>query len=145
MQSVHNPTITVKLASGGSVEIRELSWPDALELYGKVREQVQRIIGENGQINLNPATLVAVVTENIELGTWLVKKSTGKDDNWLMQRSLSEVLDAATESAVLNLGIILERIKNARSRLASALAGANPIQSISDIARTPATPIPKSS
>lgn len=72
---------------------------------------------EQGQLVLNAGAVISAIQENVELGAWLVQKATGRDNSWLQQRSLSEVLDVATEAAVLNVGIIVERIKNARSRL----------------------------
>lgn len=126
MNSIHNPTISVKLrpaaqssvaTSEGEVAIRELSWPDALELYNRLMSQTRAFMDDKGQLVLTAGAIINAIQENIELGQWLVQKATGKDESWLQQRHLSEVLDVATEAAVLNVGIIVERIKNARSRL----------------------------
>lgn len=144
VSSIHIPTINVKLRDG-SVEVRELSWPDALCFYGKLKEQMQRLIGDKGEIKLDAQSIAAAIEENIGLGTWLVLTTTGKDEQWLVQRSLSEVLDVATEAAVLNIGIIAERIKNGRSRLAKALGGASPTPNSTELKSTSATPTSKSS
>ena len=122
--SVHTKSsVMVSLAGGDTIEVRELAWPDALELYNKLLGQAKDLLDEKGQFNLQPEKIVGALTENIGLGQWLVKKATGKDDAWLKERSLSDVLDIATEAAVLNVGIIVTRIKNAKSRL-QALASA---------------------
>ncbi|HLX68859.1 MAG TPA: hypothetical protein VKV04_04445 [Verrucomicrobiae bacterium] len=116
MNSIHNPTITVPLREG-SVEIRELSWPDALILYNRLMAQSKAFFDDEGKLVLSADKVITAIQENVELGQWLVIKSTRKDQSWLEHRTLSEVLDVATEAAVLNIGIIVERIKNARSRL----------------------------
>ena len=144
MNSIHTPTIQVKLRDG-EIAIRELSWPDAMHLYKCAKEQLARHMGESGELKFSAETVVAAITENIELGTWLVKQSTGKDDAWLAERTLSEVLDIATESAVINVEIIAARIKNAGSRLRQAAAGDNTIQKSNGPGSTPASPIKQSS
>jgi hypothetical protein len=140
MNSIHNPTIQVKLrppspapagcvaTSEGEVAVRELSWPDALHLYNRLMSQSKAFMDDNGQLVLDAARVINAIQENIELGTWLVQTATGKDESWLRQRSLSEVLNVATEAAVLNVGIIVERIKNARSRLRRIAAGESETQ-----------------
>jgi hypothetical protein len=131
MTSIHNPTIQIKLrppafvaTSEGEVAVRELSWPDALHLYNRLMAQSKAFMDDHGQLVLDAAKVIAAIQENVELGAWLVQKATGKDESWLQQRSLSEVLDVATEAAVLNAGIIVERIKNARSRLSRCVGTA---------------------
>ncbi len=116
MNSIHNPTITVPLREG-SVEIRELSWPDALILYNRLMAQSKAFFDDERKLVLSADKVITAIQENVELGQWLVIKSARKDQSWLEHRTLSEVLDVATEAAVLNIGIIVERIKNARSRL----------------------------
>src|SRR5579871_1198881 len=120
MTSIHNHTITVRLREG-SVEIRELSWPDALHLYNALMAQTKAFMDDKGQLVLDAAKFVAAIQENVELGKWLVLASTRKDEDWLQHRTLSEVLDLVTEAAVLNIGIIVERIKNGRSRLSRCI------------------------
>jgi hypothetical protein len=123
--SVHNPAHSVPLREG-SVIITELSWPDAMNVYQKLMAQSKSFMDETGALKLDAAAVITAISENVILGQWLVLKSTGKDEAWLLERSLSEVLDIATEAAVLNIGIIMSRIKNVGSRLREAVAGANP-------------------
>lgn len=136
MNSIHNPTIQVKLrapspsyvaTSGGEVAVNELSWPDALHLYSRLMAQGKAFMDDKGQLIFDAAKVIQAIQENVELGAWLVQKATGRDEAWLQQRSLSEVLDLATEAAALNIGIIVDRIKNARSRLSrlGGMAGEN--------------------
>ncbi|HEV2207303.1 MAG TPA: hypothetical protein VG167_00895 [Verrucomicrobiae bacterium] len=123
--SVHNPSVTVQIGGGSQVvEVRELVWPDALSLYSRLMAQAKEFLDEKGQFDLKPEKIVAALSENIELGTWLVLKSTGRDEAWLQSLSLSAVLDLATEAAVLNIGIIVERVKKAKGRLAGLVGGA---------------------
>lgn len=139
MNSIHNPTIQVKLrppspgyveTSEGEVVVRELSWPDALHLYNRLMSQSKAFMDDQGQLVLDAAKVISAIQENVELGAWLVQKATGKDESWLGHRSLSEVLDIATEAAVLNVGIIIERIKNARSRLSRCVGMAGEDKSL---------------
>jgi len=123
MKSIHNPTVKVKIGSD-EIEIRELSWPDALHLYHALLAQTKSFIDEEGKFAIDPQKVVGAITENIELGEWLVMKSAGKNEDWLKERSLSEFLDLASEAAVLNIGIIVTRLKNAGSRLREIVAGA---------------------
>jgi hypothetical protein len=124
-QNIHNPFVTVKL-NNGTVDVRELPWPDARNLYDKLVSQSKTLFGQDGSIRLNAQSVIDAITENINLGTWLVLKATGKDEAWLNERSLSEVLDVAIEAAVLNIGVITQRLKNARSRLQTLTAGTMP-------------------
>lgn len=144
MSTIHNPTVLVKLAMG-EIQVRELSWPDALNLYQRLVGQSKSLFDEQGRLMLDPQKLVAAINENIELGQWLVLKSTGKDEAWLNQRTLSEVLDVTSEAAVLNIGIILSRIKNVRSRLREVVAGANEMPNTKPGESTPNSPTPRSS
>lgn len=120
--SVHHGRVQVMIAEMGPVEIRELAWPDALQLYRRMMEQSKVFLDEEGRLQLSAQKLLDAISENIELGTWLVLKATGKDEAWLNERRMSEVLDLAVEAAVLNAGILMERLKNGRSRL-QALGG----------------------
>jgi hypothetical protein len=125
--SVHNPVRSVPLRTG-AVDITELSWPDAQHLYRKLTGQMKDVMDGEGNLTISTGKVVAMITENVELGTWLVLKSTGKDEAWLNERSLSEVFDVATEAAVLNIGIIVERIKNAQGRLKGLMTPTQPAQ-----------------
>ena len=125
MSSVHNPFTVVQLRNG-EVRIQELAWPDALYFYRRLTEQSKNLINEKGDIVLDAQKLIGAITENIELAGWLALKATGKDEAWLKERSVSEVLDIVTEAAAVNLGVIFEQIKNARSRLRNLIAGEAP-------------------
>lgn len=124
MKNVHNPIVSVPLRSG-SVEVRELAWPDARTLYDKLVVQSKSLFDHEGTLKLDAAQVTSLIGENIELSTWLVLKATGKDEAWLNQRSLSEVIDVAVEAALLNISVITDRIKNARGRLQTLVAGQN--------------------
>jgi hypothetical protein len=120
--SVHYPVIEVKLRAD-SIEIRELAWPDALHLYNRMMAQSKALIVD-GQMVMTPDKFISALTENVELGTWLVLKSTGKDEAWLKDRSLSEVLDVAAAAAELNVGIIVDRLKKAKAQFQELLGRA---------------------
>jgi hypothetical protein len=124
MASIHTDRkVTVEL-DGASVVVRELSWPQALELYQRLVGQANKFLTEKGDMVLTPAGVVEAISENIELVPWLAKAATGKDDEWIAQRPVGDVLEVATAAAELNVGIIASRLKNARGRLRGLLGTA---------------------
>jgi hypothetical protein len=125
MNSTHIPISTVPLREG-NVMIGDLAWPDAMHLYGRIKSLMETFMDDSGAVKMDTKKIVTAITDNVELLPWLVLKSTGKDEAWLNQRSLSEVMDIATEAAVINIGVIRSRIKNVGSRLREAAAGENP-------------------
>jgi hypothetical protein len=123
MDTIHNPVTTVQLLRG-PVEVRELAWPDALTLYHRLLKQSKGFLDDKGQLVATPDRIVSALTENVELGQWLVCKATGKDTEWLAGLTLSEVLDLAAEAATLNVGIVAERLKKAKGRMQALFGGA---------------------
>ena len=119
---IFNPVTEVKLRDGKTVEVRELSWPDALAFYNKLRAQSKALLNEKGDLVLDANKLLDVIGENVELAAWLVEKTTGQDADWIAQRSLSEMLEIITVALEVNLEVITEKIKNGKCRL-QALAG----------------------
>ena len=136
--SIHKPVVQVKLADG-MVLVSELSWPDARYLYDKLVGQSKILAGPNGELVLSAEKITTAITDNIDLGTWLVLQSTGQTEEWLAKRSLSEVLDIATEAALLNIGVIVGRLKNARSRLQTMVAGQPEPTSTDSLPTSPST------
>lgn len=124
--SILNPVVTVPLAGDQTVEVRELSWVNALAFYNKLRNQAKALLNEKGDLVLDSAKMLDVVGENVELAAWLVEKSTGKDAAWIEQRSLSEMLDIISAALELNLTVITEKIKNVKGRLAELAKPAVP-------------------
>jgi len=121
--SVLNPVVEIDI-DGKKIQVRELSWPDALQFYAKLRDQAKNLLDANGNLVLDASKMLTAVSENIELANWLVLKSTRKDEAWLNERTISEVLDIITVALEINLSIIASKIKNARSRLGGMLGGA---------------------
>ena len=121
--SVLNPILEVKFGDK-TIEVRELMWPDALQFYAKLRAQKKNIIDGEGNLVLSAATILEVVNENIELAQWLVLKSTGKEEAWLNELTMSQMLELVTAALEVNLSVISSKIKNAQSRLGGMLGGA---------------------
>lgn len=124
-KSVHVPEVEVQLRSG-SVVVKELAYPDALSLYHKLMEQSEVLTDGNGNVVLDAQRIMKAIGNNIELGEWLALKATGKDAEWLKERTLSEVLDVAIEAAMLNISVIVDRVKKARGRFAQLTRPAAP-------------------
>jgi hypothetical protein len=123
------PQQTYHLADSGQVEVHELAWPDALAFFNKLREQAGQLADGEGNIKLDAAKLLTAVADNAELAGWLVQKTCRREADWLNERSLGEVLDLVTLALEINLGVIRDRIKNVKGRLAELAAGAIPTKS----------------
>lgn len=128
LPSVHTAQVEVRLGNGTVVTIRELSWPDAMSLYTKLLGQWREVVDPAGNLVVSAEKLVEILAVNAELASWLAIKGSGRDDTWLQERSLGDVLDVAVETAVLNVGIIVNRIKNVSGRLKGLFAPAGEAQ-----------------
>lgn len=117
-----NPVREIRIGSE-TVIVKELSWPNALSFFNKLREQTRLLLDDKGNLVLDTQKVLAAIGDNLELATWLVENSTGKDKAWIESLMLSEMLDVLTACLEVNLGVIADKIKNVRSRLASMAAG----------------------
>jgi hypothetical protein len=124
--SVHYPVVQVPLREGGFVEVRELSWPEATELFSRLKEQFLASFDEQGNLVLDARKVVDGITTNMELMPWLAMKATGKDPAWLKTLSIGEVMAISEEAAVLNVGVFVQRLKNAGGRLRTLATAAQP-------------------
>jgi len=113
--SLHLPIVEISI-SGETVQVRELRWPDAIALYERVASKYAKMAG-----GLNAELMVALLTESAEVCEWLIEKCCGKSKEWIAERSISEVMDLATEAAVLNVQVIFDRAKNIQRRLGPLL------------------------
>ena len=117
-----NPVREIRIGSE-TVIVKELSWPNALSFFNKLREQTRLLLDDKGNLVLDTQKVLAAIGDNLELATWLVEKSTGREKAWIESLMLSEMLDVLTACLEVNLGVIADKIKNVRSRLASMAAG----------------------
>lgn len=121
--SILNPVVTVEIG-GQTVEVRELAWPDALSFINRLKEQANALTDETGNLRVAAPKLMEAIGTNAELAGWLVCKSCRNTEMWLNERSLGEVLALVEAALEVNLGVIGDRLKNVRGRLAGIAAGA---------------------
>ncbi len=119
---IFNPVKELIIA-GETLLVKELSWPDALAFFNKLRDQAKGLVNEKGELALDAAKIMDAIADNVQLASWLVSKTSGKDAAWIEQRSLSEMLDVVSAALEVNLGVIAGRLKNVRGRLAALAAG----------------------
>ena len=146
--SIHRPFVRIEL-SAGPVEVHELSWPDALHLLNEIRALITDLFDEQGNLALDLRKLSERVIQNTELVTWLFEHSARQPDGTRVTKaalealSVTEVIDLASESVVLNVGGIFEHIKKASRRVGEAVRPAA-LPSAPDTSRTQLTPMPAS-
>lgn len=122
MSSIHYPVISVPLKSG-SVEVSDLPWAVAKELFAKLHAQGKAFVNEKGELVYDANKILAAISDCIDLCEWIAIKATGKDQEWINERSLSEIMHVVETAIVLNVDAIRSRVKNVRSRLTQAEAG----------------------
>jgi hypothetical protein len=97
--------------AGETIELRELPWSDAKRLFSSLA------LLNRSEPEPEALKVLALLSAAPELCSWLVLKSTGKDEAWLAARSPSEVLDLALAAAELHVQLL----RGAVSKLAPLL------------------------
>jgi hypothetical protein len=119
---VLNPVLDVKLHDG-TVVVKELTWPALWALLDKLSEHAGKFITEDGKLVITGEKITGIVMGSQDLSTRLILGTTGKDQEWLNARSLSEVMELLEASLEANLSeSILNRAKKIGSRLAGLFA-----------------------
>ncbi len=135
---VFNPFREIEIA-GEKILVRELSWPNALAFFNKLREQTKNLLDAKGNLALDATKIMDAIGDNVDLVNWIVQKTTGKDAAWIEQRSLSEMLELLTHALEVNLGVIASKIKNVRSRLTGLVQPAAPTPTLNPTSPASAT------
>jgi len=92
-----NPVTEVKIGNE-TIKVSELNWLDAVSFLKQLATKAGQFTNEQGQLVITPEKLTEVVSSAGDLSTWLVKKATDKDDDFLKNVSFSDgltLLDAA--------------------------------------------------
>jgi len=96
---------------GTLVEVKELTWTEALEFFERAAEGLVQLADEQGQIHLTPDTFRELLRRSHGLTQWLLYRATSLDVptiELLPIRDLLRLLDAALElnlsDEVLELG-----------------------------------------
>lgn len=132
-----NPITELKLGTE-TVAIRELSWPDAMVFLSKLAKQAGQFTTTDGRLEVTPEKLAEIVTSAQDLSEWLVLKSTGKDAEWLQQRSFSEGLDLLEAALSMNLRPdFFDKLKRIGSRFMGVLKAPQPALTSSSGKATP--------
>src|SRR5262249_27531853 len=102
---------TVQLTTiNEAVPIRELCWADSLDLYNRIKSQSASLTDAQGNMVLDAERLMSAIGASADAAGWLAQKATGKDDAWIAQRSLSEILDITLAAVELNFAVVVSRI-----------------------------------
>lgn len=127
--SIGNETIT----------INELAWPDAIEFLKKLSDSAGKFV-QNGNLIFSIDRLTEIVTSTTDLSEWLILKTTGKDHEWLKQRTFGEVLDLIDAALSRNVRPdFFDKLSRIRSRLTAAWDSRQPSTSSSGRDTTAAT------
>jgi hypothetical protein len=128
-----NPTEAVQL-SAETVEVRQLPFLRALEFMKQISSMVGALFDERGRFKLvrrdasqpdapvyDLAPLKSLIESSADLAVFLLKHSTGKDDEWVAKLSASEGLTLLHAALRLNLSKEVLALGN---EMAAFLAGA---------------------
>jgi hypothetical protein len=121
---IFEPEIQVPLRDKSFILVTELAWPDALELFDKLKAQSAAFVTPEGNLTFDANRIIAAISQSVELTQWLVWKTTGKESDWMNQRTLSEILDVLVAAIEINLTVVAERAKKVRGRARALLPGA---------------------
>lgn len=96
----------VQLSDGTTVQVKQLSWKDTNELYQRLKDQLKAMAGGSGNLVFDANKTLDAIGESAELVTWLVQRSTGKDEAWVQERSFSDVMEITAIVVETNLNIV---------------------------------------
>jgi len=90
--------------AGERLEVRELSWIDALDFVGKLGGLLDRFIDqESGKLVFSQDQMGRVIGQSGELATDLILKATGKPPDWIEGLRTSEALSVLAAAIQVNL------------------------------------------
>ncbi|HYG98865.1 MAG TPA: hypothetical protein VD837_07010 [Terriglobales bacterium] len=103
MQSEIIPGATELKINGEVVTVRELAWPQAIELSHRISERAGKLFASGHSFQVTPAALTELVTGAQDLCEWLVLKTTGKDQQWIDGLATTQMLDLIDAALAQNL------------------------------------------
>jgi hypothetical protein len=116
---VLNPVIPVKIR-GETVEVRELTWKDYLRAIKEATGSVLKLMSESGAtLELSKDKVVEVIGAQEELVSWVLEKSTGKDQAYISNLTALEMVRLLNAVVDLNLN---EELVGAGKGLAGRMA-----------------------
>lgn len=99
---IFNPVVTVKIR-GDSVEVRELTWKHYLRAVKELTDNLLGLMSGKNTLELNKEKVVATISAQEELVSWVIQASTGKDAAWVDSLSARELLLLLKAVVDLNL------------------------------------------
>ncbi len=114
------PKKDVKLG-GGKIEVHEMAWPDALDLFNDLGSMASEFVGPDGRIKPNGEIAKALAAAGKDVVGKILKNSTDlkpEDIQWLPVSAVVLVVSAALE-LTLN-----DEVLNAGNAVAGRIRGA---------------------
>lgn len=121
MSDVLNPIRRVQVRDG-QIEVRELTWKELSYVLQELSETVLGFMDDKGVIKIDPVHIVAAIKDNEALLAYFLSKSCNREDAWVNQLSLRDMLTLLDAAIELTLSEeVLELGKKLAGRMAQRL------------------------
>lgn len=139
----------ITLSTGENVEVLELRWKDSLRAIKEMCGTVLQLLGPDGGnvqsgelvIRLDRDRVVAAIVEQESLLTWVLMKSTARDQEWVDGLGTSDALALIQTVVDLNLNDeVLSRGKALAGTMSRVFATGRPLPGSTTSSSVPATP-----
>ena len=117
--SILNPVRTVQLRAQ-AVDVSELTWKDYLRAVKMLASTVSKLLTPDGKVNSDPAAVVSAIADQEALASFVVSRATKRDEKWVEQLSLQDMLTLLTAVVEMNL---TEEIIGTGKALAGRMGG----------------------
>jgi hypothetical protein len=120
-----NPVRDVRLGTE-TIQVKELCWREALEFLQRLATSVACVLNEQGKFVPTAQAFEQLVVGSAELTELLLTRATGRDRDWLAQRSVAEVFALLDVALELNLSEdLITRGKRLAERVRGAFGSSN--------------------
>jgi hypothetical protein len=116
-----NPDVEVAIG-GDKITVRELKWGDGRKFLRDLAGHVTALTNEKGEFDVSISRLSELIVQTDTLATFLISKTTGKDQAWIDALPMSSVLDLISTALELNLKRTLDHAKKIGGRFRAAAA-----------------------
>lgn len=100
---IHNPVRRIDVR-GELITVKELVWKDCLQAVREMTATVLQLLGPGGTtMVLDKEKIVAAITQQEQLVTWVLEKATGKPQDWIATLRPRELLPLVEAAVELNL------------------------------------------